>query len=50
MLLSYYGHETTIAEIREQCGIGRDGLSALGIVKSARKYGMRVKALTLEEE
>jgi ATP-binding cassette, subfamily B, bacterial len=49
MLLSYYGRKTTISEIREQCGIGRDGLSALGIVKSARKYGMRVKAVTLEE-
>lgn len=49
MLLSYYGHKTTISEIREECGIGRDGLSALGIVKSARKYGMRVKAVTLEE-
>lgn len=49
MLLSYYGHKTTVSEIREQCGIGRDGLNALGIVKSARKYGMRVKAITLEE-
>jgi ABC-type bacteriocin/lantibiotic exporter with double-glycine peptidase domain len=49
MLLSYYGRKTTISEIREQCGIGRDGLAALGIVKSARKYGMRVKAVTLEE-
>jgi ATP-binding cassette subfamily B protein len=49
MLLSYYGRKTTISEIREQCGIGRDGLTALGIVKSARKYGMRVKAVTLEE-
>ncbi len=49
MLLGYYGHKTTISEIREQCGIGRDGLSALGIVKSARKYAMRVKAASLEE-
>jgi ATP-binding cassette subfamily B protein len=49
MVLSYYGRKTTISEVREQCGIGRDGLSALGIVKSARKYGMRVKALSLEE-
>ncbi len=49
MLLSYYGRKTTISEVREQCGLGRDGLSALGIVKAARKYGMRVKAVTLEE-
>ena len=49
MLLSYYGRKTSISEIREQCGIGRDGISALGIVKSARKYGMRVKAVSLDE-
>ncbi len=49
MVLSYYGHQTTVSEIRERCGVGRDGLSALSIVKSARKYGMRVRAVSLEE-
>ncbi len=49
MILSYYGHWTTVAQIREQCGVGRDGLTALSIVKSARKYGMRVRAVSLEE-
>ncbi len=49
MLLSYHGRQTTVSEIREYCGVGRDGLSALSIVKSARKYGMRVRAVTLEE-
>jgi ABC-type bacteriocin/lantibiotic exporter with double-glycine peptidase domain len=49
MLLSYYGRQTTISEIREQCGVGRDGLTALSIVKAARTYGMRVRALSLQE-
>lgn len=49
MVLSYHGRKTTVSEVREQCGIGRDGLSALSIVKSARKYGMRVRAVSLEE-
>lgn len=49
MLLSYYGHKTTISEIREQCGVGRDGLTALSIVKSARNYGMNVRAVSLQE-
>jgi ATP-binding cassette, subfamily B, bacterial len=49
MLLSYYGRKTTISEIREQCGLGRDGLSALNIVKAARKYAMRVRAVSLKE-
>ena len=50
MLLSYYGRQTTISEIREQCGVGRDGLTALSIVKAARTYGMRVRALSLQQE
>ena len=49
MLLSYHGRKTSISEIREQCGLGRDGLSALNIVKAARKYGMRVRAVSLKE-
>ncbi len=49
MLLSYHGRQTSISEIREQCGLGRDGLSALSIVKAARKYGMRVRAVSLKE-
>ncbi len=49
MLLSYHGRKTSISEIREQCGLGRDGLSALSIVKAARKYGMRVRAVSLKE-
>ena len=49
MLLSYHGRKTTISEVREQCGIGRDGLSALSLVKAARKYGMRVRAVSLKE-
>ncbi len=48
MLLSYYGRKTSVSEVRMQCGVGRDGLSALGIVKAARGYGMKVKALSLQ--
>lgn len=49
MLLSYHGRRTSISEICEQCGLGRDGLSALNIVKAARKYGMRVRALSIQD-
>jgi ABC-type bacteriocin/lantibiotic exporter with double-glycine peptidase domain len=47
MILSYYGRQTRVAEIREAYGIGRDGLSALDIVKAARNYGMRVRAISI---
>jgi ATP-binding cassette subfamily B protein len=48
MVLSYYGRKTTISELRTRCGVGRDGFSALGIVKMARSYKMRVKAISLQ--
>ena len=49
MILSYYGCKTSVSEIREHCGIGRDGLSALDIVRAAQQYGMRVRAVSLQE-
>jgi len=48
MILSYYGRQTGVSEIREHCGIGRDGLSAFGIVRAARAYGMRTRAISVE--
>src|SRR5437588_1664515 len=47
MVLSYYGRQTRVTEIRNDYGIGRDGLSALDIVKAARSYGMRVRAISV---
>jgi ABC-type bacteriocin/lantibiotic exporter with double-glycine peptidase domain len=50
MLLSYYGRKTAVAEVRQRCQVGRDGLSALDIVKAARNYGMRVRAVSLQDD
>jgi len=50
MILSYYGRQTSVSEVREHCGVGRDGLSALGIVKAARAYGLRTRAISLKDE
>jgi ATP-binding cassette, subfamily B, bacterial len=47
MILSYYGRKTSVSEVSTRCDIGRDGLSALSIVKAARSYGMRVRAISL---
>lgn len=49
MILNYYGRKTALSEVRERCGVGRDGLSALTIVKIARLYGLRVKAISLRD-
>lgn len=48
MILSYYGRKTSISELRMHHAVGRDGLSALGIVRAARHYGMRVRAISLQ--
>jgi ABC-type bacteriocin/lantibiotic exporter with double-glycine peptidase domain len=48
MVLSYHGRQTSINELRAQSGLGRDGLSALSIVKIARNYNLRVRAISLQ--
>jgi ABC-type bacteriocin/lantibiotic exporter with double-glycine peptidase domain len=48
MVLSYYGYQTGVAEVSNDCGVGRDGLSALSIVKAARRYQMQVRAITAD--
>ena len=48
MVLTYHGRQTSITELRAQSGLGRDGLSALSIVKIARNYNMRVRAISLQ--
>lgn len=48
MILTYYGRKTSVSELRAQHGGGRDGFSALGIVKAGRSYGLRVRAISLQ--
>jgi len=48
MILNYHGRKTTIAEVREVCSLGRDGLSGLTIVRASRGYGLRVRAYSIE--
>src|SRR5258708_22247873 len=49
MILSYHGRPTSVTEIRDYCGVGRDGLTALSIARAARQYGLRVRAVSLQE-
>jgi ABC-type bacteriocin/lantibiotic exporter with double-glycine peptidase domain len=48
MILNYYGCGISLSELRTHCGVGRDGLSALEIVRIARDRGMRVRAVALQ--
>jgi ATP-binding cassette subfamily B protein len=49
MILNYYRYATSVSEVQERCGVGRDGLSALSIVKAARLYGLRVRTVSLKK-
>ncbi|MGH2509289.1 MAG: cysteine peptidase family C39 domain-containing protein, partial [Ktedonobacteraceae bacterium] len=49
MILNYYGRATSVSQVQEDCGVGRDGLSALTIAKAARQYGLRVRAVSLKK-
>jgi ATP-binding cassette, subfamily B, bacterial len=48
MVLNYHGRKTRVAECREVCAAGRNGVSAQAIAKGARSYGLRVAAYSLE--
>jgi len=50
MILGYYGRKTSVSEIYQQIGIGRDGLSALSLVQTARRYGLKVRTISVEVE
>lgn len=49
MILSYHGRHTEIDETRRYCRAGRDGINAETIVTSARKFGLRTKAYSIQE-
>ncbi|PYT07920.1 MAG: ABC transporter [Acidobacteria bacterium] len=50
MILSYFGRDTSVAECREACMPGRDGLTARAIRNAARSFGLLVKAYSAEPE
>src|SRR5262245_52493841 len=50
IILNYYGRKTTVAEVRDLCAVGRDGLSALTLLRAARRYGLRTNAYSVRPE
>ncbi len=44
MLLRAFGHHAELSELREACGVSRDGVSAKSLVRVARRYGLTTRA------
>lgn len=48
MILGYYGWTATLPELRQACGISRDGSKATNLIHAARKYGLQAKGLKVD--
>jgi ATP-binding cassette subfamily B protein len=45
IVMGFLGKIVPLSEIRERCGISRDGVTALQLKNAAQSYGLKVKAL-----
>lgn len=48
MIMAYYDKWVPLEKVREDCGVSRDGSSAVNILKAARNYGMSAKGYRCE--
>jgi len=50
IILKYYGKVMSLTDLRERCGISRDGVTALQLKKAALELGLEVKGLSCSAE
>ena len=50
MILAYHGKWLPLEEVREACGVSRDGSSAKSILQAARRYGLKASGYRTSSE
>ncbi len=48
MVLAHFGRWVTLEELRAECGVSRDGVSAKSVVRAARSYGLDAQGVSIE--